>query len=963
MHRARLGLAACLAALLAVSSGFAQSDTSMNSDQQSSDLKTDKDVQQLSPFEVTSTKDRGYLKTNSSTATRIGTEIQKVPMTISVISQEFMQDTDLQSLNDVFRYMASAAGDQQFASDRPSNAPTPQGNQRLRGFPVNVILRNGVFMYSTKDVTDFTDRIEVIKGPAAVFFGQGYPGGVINYITKKAEFAKIPTTLRYTFGADNRNRVILDTNQVLSDKAALRIVGGWVNSKGQQKFEFTKRFDVDTTLALKPFNNDKLKIMFEAIYYEQQQNDAGKYSWFFPDAYFSSYNNPTAAQIAAAGVTTADAYRALIVKNLGAWRNYERIARGDPSYPLYVSNKRGAFYTDANGNYIHDTGFNMNNRGSVIHNQQTTTALTVEASPFSWLDIRYNYTMDYTKFMDTEGYWYPSADQMHFRIVGQNGSGYYRKTWTHQVDFVFHYDTGSLKHKLLAGYLYDDWWQNYMTPKQNNIPDYTLIPGFNYPAYQTSGYGLVPKAANGNHWVPVNQVVRDRYGNIKTPEQIYMDYDPGTEIQPPVDRIIDIYNALVLDGYRSSDAQWYVNYQLTALDDRLTAMAGFRSQTAHSGGQWAVTNFPWYAPPATAGFDTVTYPPDAYNYSQSYALSNLAPPDTGRSFQIGVSYEIIKDVNIYATYSKTFQYNGHIELGYYGPYTPNLTGLITDTLNAYAAAGQPLIYTFADGSTRLLTTVDGAMQALTDDGAFRHAKNESGLNREIGVKTSLWDGRLTSTVSVYQADRINQRKEDGYHQSLEIFNFNYPEHRTINGVPIAVPDTARHFRWYSNDAHDRTQGLEFDVIWQPTRNFQSVTNGSWMWEADHVTDPTVQPGNANYAIYWGSRLPGSPEYRFNTFNKYTFVDGPVRGLSVGLGMRYASKIVISQSPDWNPLTNGYQAGDYVVFDATLGYPYEIFGYKLKSELGVYNLTDKVYSDGWYSLAPARYWILSTTMSF
>ncbi|MDB6126534.1 MAG: hypothetical protein JWM35_430, partial [Verrucomicrobia bacterium] len=50
-------------------------------------LGTDEGVQTLSPFQVKDDKDYGYLKTNSATATKIGMEIQKVPLNISVVSR------------------------------------------------------------------------------------------------------------------------------------------------------------------------------------------------------------------------------------------------------------------------------------------------------------------------------------------------------------------------------------------------------------------------------------------------------------------------------------------------------------------------------------------------------------------------------------------------------------------------------------------------------------------------------------------------------------------------------------------------------------------------------------------------------------------------------------------------------------------------------------------------------------
>lgn len=49
-------------------------------------LGTDEGVTALTPFEVKSDRDYGYLKTNAATATKIGMQIQQVPLNISVIS-------------------------------------------------------------------------------------------------------------------------------------------------------------------------------------------------------------------------------------------------------------------------------------------------------------------------------------------------------------------------------------------------------------------------------------------------------------------------------------------------------------------------------------------------------------------------------------------------------------------------------------------------------------------------------------------------------------------------------------------------------------------------------------------------------------------------------------------------------------------------------------------------------------
>ena len=48
---------------------------------------------------------------------------------------------------------------------------------------------------------------------------------------------------------------------------------------------------------------------------------------------------------------------------------------------------------------------------------------------------------------------------------------------------------------------------------------------------------------------------------------------------------------------------------------------------------------------------------------------------------------------------------------------------------------------------------------------------------------------------------------------------------------------------------------------------------------------------------------------------------------------------------------------------TVGFPWEVAGYKIKTSLGVYNVTDEEYFEGRNVMSPARNWVLSNTLSF
>ena len=929
-------------------------------------LATDEGVETLTPFEVSSEKDTGYLRTNSATATRIGMEIQKIPMSVSVVSSEFMQDTGMRSLTDILGYTAGTSGDPHFNVTRPSNNPTPQGTFTIRGFPVNIILRDGVFLYSTKFNVDNTDRVEIIKGPAAVFFGQGYPGGVINYITKTASLGKLPTEVSFTFGSNNTNRGLIDDNHVLSKTAALRIVTGWENSNGYSEYEYTKRFDITPSILLDPFANGKLKITANTIYlnerYNQNQGD-----WIYPSGWFQAYANPSQALINAAGAAVSGAanptaaYQARIWNSLGNYDADRRVVAGDPLLPLYTSVARGAYYTNTSGNRVHDQHFNFTNRGTFFANDQSTTTIGVEFTPTDWFSVHYTVTQDETNYSDQEGGNAPNADGYTFSAIsGWSATMYNRKTHTHQIDAVVSFDLLGVKNKLLFGYLLQTYRQQYATP-ENNTPDYKLVPGYNYPTTNTAT-SLTASDATRN--TGNAQVIKDRFGNIMSATQVYTMWDPATQVQPPNSKLFDGW-ANPLDGYPNQYNAWYVNYQGTALSDRLTVLGGYRREAYRQSGQALTGNFPWFSPPVYAGTNTTTYPENVYGYSASYALTNFLTQH-GNSYMGGASYEIKKGISVYTSVSQTFRYNSLTPLGGF-----NNSGVLPDstvalngtfaTLVNPALAANPAGFTFHyyNGGTTLVTTLAQAAAAEVHDGADTLAPNEVGKNIEIGTKISLDDNKWVGTFSIFRADRNNQLVEDLQHQAVDSLNY---------GNTPGIPTGQRTFRWRST-AHNRVEGAEAETIWTPTRNFQLLVNGSWYWTAKTLADPSVRTTNIVYNIYFGNRIENVPEYRANFWGKYTLSEGRLHGLSFGLGARYSSEAIESRSADWNPNEGGLTSGNFLVWSGMISYPYELAGYKLVSQLNIENLTDKKYIDGGGGtaptsiLAPTTNWTLTTTLKF
>lgn len=190
----------------------------------------------MSEFQVTTSADKGYRAGNSVSATRIDTPIKDLPFSISAFTQQFITDIGARELNDVVIYAPGVTtGSKEFT----------QGNTRLsiRGFDGDVTpQRNGFVGNRYVDVGNI-QRVEVVKGPSSLLYGQITPGGTVNYITKRPT-KRAFTSIQQQVGTDNYLRTDLDANQVTKDgRFAARFVGAFENG-----FEWAKPGETTATL-------------------------------------------------------------------------------------------------------------------------------------------------------------------------------------------------------------------------------------------------------------------------------------------------------------------------------------------------------------------------------------------------------------------------------------------------------------------------------------------------------------------------------------------------------------------------------------------------------------------------------------------------------------------------------------------------------------------------------------------
>jgi outer membrane receptor protein involved in Fe transport len=882
---------------------------------------TDEDVITLSAFDVRSERDFGYLATNSLTATRIGARIQDTPLQIQVISEDFIKDTAMNDIQDVLRYTATAAGDNQMGILQPATGFTPSGRISMRGFPINARMRNNVRRYTLYSM-DNVERVELIRGPAAVFFGQSFPGGVINYVTKRAEFNDIPATGTYRFADPASHKVTYDDNRVVNDKVAIRNFFAWENSTGQRDHEFRHGFTINPSANLKI--NDWLQLRGDVEFSRRNENmDASTGMW--PQQWFDDYANPPAALMATRGLDPSNpadvaTYRARIAnQGLGNWIADVRAAANDQGIPLYTDFRKGEV-----ASRLSPRDFNVHGYGSLAEHDVTNVNLTFDITPFDWLATRVTWNKAKAYYFERKAQARPNADGFTYNtLVGLTWRHYQISTDDYMIDNVFKLDVGGFKNKFLVGGIYRKNDNQFGGAYPTNTPDYSLIPGAGGFTDQ-NGTGGSP-LPGGTATALRLQALKDRNGNLMTAQQVFSHYDPELHPYPDI-AMITKRDRHLIDRYRPRSAEWYVNYQGSMLDDRLHLMAGYREEKTYNRQQVMRANPPW-----SDSFEDMLdvlnpaqYP--QYEISESYQRSLLGTL-TGDALMYGAVYQIKPDLSVYFSNSQSYLPNG----------------------------GFRAIYNEADVRTRAIAlgrNPDTEVARIRAEGSDDILGNEEGTNMEVGLKTSFNDGKITSTFALFRLERTNRRVDDGPRQNDEPLNYDANGVRTGNIV-----------RWFSAEATQRTEGTEFEVIWSPNRNYQAIMSASWMWTAKTVADPSILPNNVNYDAIFNGRLENAPEYTFNFFNKYTFGEGNLEGLTIGGGLRYSSEIVISASRDWNARRGGLTAGDYIVVDALIGYPIRILDMPATLNLSVNNLFDSTFSEGGWNLAPRRQFYLSTGVRF
>lgn len=240
------------------------------------DKDTGEEVINLTPFEVTTDRDYGYLSTNSTAGTSLNMLIRDIPMSLEVINREMLDDMQATNLEEALIYSAGVFTDNYrtnttatpgFSDQSPSavgsfsdpfqNSISIRGynvpNQQRSGFRVGFIHNTaGVVIGGTTDGI-LTERTEVVRGPQSLLYGINVLSGITNIVPKRP-LPEFGTRLSLMVGSDNEFRTTLDvTGPVIDKKLNFRILAAF------------HRFDDHMQVDFREFERQTIGLQFEYL--------------------------------------------------------------------------------------------------------------------------------------------------------------------------------------------------------------------------------------------------------------------------------------------------------------------------------------------------------------------------------------------------------------------------------------------------------------------------------------------------------------------------------------------------------------------------------------------------------------------------------------------------------------------------------------------------------------------------
>ncbi|MFD2237268.1 TonB-dependent siderophore receptor [Aureimonas populi] len=205
----------------------------------------------------------GYVARQTTTGSKTTAPLIEVPQSISVITRDQIEDRAVKTVDQALNYSAGVFA-QPFGTDNRFIAPI------IRGFAAS----NNIFLDSFRFGRDFgalafeqygLERVEVVRGPASVLYGNAAPGGIVNLVTKRPTFTEFGE-VGLSYGTNDRLEGTFDMGGVANEMISYRLTGLARGSKAQQDTLDDDRLYLAPSVTIAPDEDTSLTILSRLQY-------------------------------------------------------------------------------------------------------------------------------------------------------------------------------------------------------------------------------------------------------------------------------------------------------------------------------------------------------------------------------------------------------------------------------------------------------------------------------------------------------------------------------------------------------------------------------------------------------------------------------------------------------------------------------------------------------------------------
>jgi iron complex outermembrane receptor protein len=207
-----------------------------------------------------------YATSNASTATKTDTPVMQTPASVQVVPQQVLADRQVITLDQALSMASNVTAGYGGAADNGQ----PWASIRIRGFGNDVTFLDGTRLESFGgDSALFTtgvanvDRIEILKGPAAILYGEVEPGGIVNIVTKEPQ-ATPSYSIRQDVGSFGLSNTTFNATGPLTENGGVlyRFDASYLNEGSQVNYSWNRNTSLAPVLLIKPDSADTVKLEF-----------------------------------------------------------------------------------------------------------------------------------------------------------------------------------------------------------------------------------------------------------------------------------------------------------------------------------------------------------------------------------------------------------------------------------------------------------------------------------------------------------------------------------------------------------------------------------------------------------------------------------------------------------------------------------------------------------------------------